>query len=141
MSVATTAALTLSAADKQTVRTAAYGAVSLLAAADGAGSPGKIAAHGSIALNSATGPLGHVLAEKSKLGDLKGKSVAELADKVLPQLTEAVDVLTKQSPAAAEDFRTIVRMALASGVHARKHGATPSITAMTARIEAALAAA
>lgn len=58
--------ITLTDQDKLTLRTAAYGAVTLLAAADAAGSPHKVATDGSIALASATGPVGHVLAEKSR---------------------------------------------------------------------------
>jgi alpha-D-ribose 1-methylphosphonate 5-triphosphate synthase subunit PhnG len=84
--------------DKLTLRTAAYGAVSLMAAAGAAGSPHKVATRGSIALASATGPIGYVLAERSKIKGLSGKSVAELADRVLPALTEAMSVLKKQDP-------------------------------------------
>ncbi|SDK38935.1 hypothetical protein [Streptomyces indicus] len=139
MSVATTAAaLSLSADEKATLRTAAYGAVSLLAAVDGTGQPGKIAAHGSMALYAGTGPVGHVLAEKAKVHDLSGKSVAEIADKVFPALTEAVALLAERNPAEAENFRAIVLLALESGAHARKGGATPVMADMTARIAAAL---
>ncbi|GAA1560602.1 hypothetical protein GCM10009678_49370 [Actinomadura kijaniata] len=46
------------------LRTAAYGAVTLMSAADVTGSPHKVATQGSIALSSATGLVGHVLAEK-----------------------------------------------------------------------------
>ncbi|UGT66901.1 hypothetical protein LTT66_27155 [Nocardia gipuzkoensis] len=47
--------------DKSTLRTTAYGAVSLMAAADATGKPHKAATHGYIALSSATGLVGHVL--------------------------------------------------------------------------------
>jgi hypothetical protein len=70
--------------DKTTLRTAAYGAVSLLAAAGAAGSPHRIATDGSLALASATGLVGHVLAAKTTDITLNGKSVAELADHALP---------------------------------------------------------
>jgi len=76
--------ITLTDQDKHTLRTAAYGAVTLLAAAGAAGKPHKIATNGTIALTSATGLVGHVLGEKRGGIDLKGKSVAELADRVLP---------------------------------------------------------
>ncbi|MGW5157018.1 hypothetical protein ACWEPN_16245 [Nonomuraea wenchangensis] len=52
--------ITLSDQDKSTLRTAAYGAVSLMAAAGAAGNPHKIATSGAIALGSATGLVGHV---------------------------------------------------------------------------------
>ncbi|MFD2357521.1 hypothetical protein ACFSTC_61970 [Nonomuraea ferruginea] len=74
--------ITLTDQDKRTLRTAAYGAVSLLAAASG--KPHKVATGGSVALYSATGPVGHALAEKTRDIDLNGKSVAALADHVLP---------------------------------------------------------
>ncbi|WP_245666911.1 hypothetical protein [Micromonospora sediminicola] len=81
----------LSTQDKLTLRTAAYGAVTLLSAAGAAGgSPHRIATDGSIALASATGLVGHVLAEKSTGMDLSGGSVAQIADRVLPALTEAM---------------------------------------------------
>ncbi|MFI6939621.1 hypothetical protein ACIBI4_10130 [Streptomyces sp. NPDC050418] len=130
--------LSLSPTEKATLRTAAYGAVSLLAAADSTGRPGKIAAHGSMALNASTGPVGHVLAEKGKVHSLSGKSVAEIADKVLPALTEAVTLLAARDASAADDFRTTVELALATGTHARKGGATPVMTAMTTRITSAM---
>ncbi|WP_199545620.1 hypothetical protein [Streptomyces sp. N35] len=136
MSVATATALTLTVDEKATLRTAAYGAVSLLAAASG--SPHKVATHGSIALYSGTGPIGYALAEKSKIKDLSGKSVAELADKVFPALAEAVALLEKKSPAEVDNFRAAVGVALATGVHALKGGPTPGVTAMLAKIEAAL---
>jgi hypothetical protein len=48
--------ITFTDQDKLTLRTAAYGAVTLLAAADAASSPHKVATDGSIALACATGP-------------------------------------------------------------------------------------
>lgn len=131
-------ALNLTAEDKDTLRTAAYGAVSLLAAADAAGSPHKVATHGSIALTSATGPVGHVLAEKSRISGLKGRSVAELADHVLPALTEAMDVLRKQDPAEADNFRGTLAVALEAATRAHKGEPGPALTAMVGKINAAL---
>ena len=84
--------ITLSDQDKRTLRTAAYGAVSLLAAAGAAGSPHKIATDGSIALASATGLVGHVLAEKTTGVNLNGKSVAAIADHVLPAISPHIGV-------------------------------------------------
>ncbi|MQY12530.1 hypothetical protein SRB5_26650 [Streptomyces sp. RB5] len=133
--------VTFTAQDKSVIRTAAYGAVSLLAAADAAGSPHKIATQGSIALASSTGTIGHLLAEKSKIGDLGGKSVAELADKVLPALTEAMALIKKQDPAEADSFRAVLHIALESGVQARKGGVSPAMTEMIRKIDEALDAA
>ncbi|MCP2323083.1 hypothetical protein HDA40_001590 [Hamadaea flava] len=128
--------ITFTTQDKQTLRTAAYGAVSLLAAAGAAGgSPHKIATNGSIALASATGPVGHVLAEKKGGMDLSGKSVAELADRVLPALTEAMSLLTAQAPAEAANYREIVLLAVESAVGGQ---ASPTVADMTRKITAAL---
>ncbi|RDI50164.1 serine hydrolase domain-containing protein [Nocardia mexicana] len=126
--------ITLTAQDKTTLRTAAYGAVSLLAAAGG--KPHRIATDGTVALSSATGLVGHVLAEKTKDIDLKGKSVAALADQVLPALTAAMSLL-EQDPAEAENFRTTVLVAVES---ARAHqDPSPTMAEMTRKITAALA--
>jgi hypothetical protein len=127
--------------EKFTLRTAAYGAVSLLAAADAAGSPHKAATHGSIALASATGPVGHVLAEKSKVENLSGKSVAELADRVLPALTEAMSLLKKQDPAEAENFRGTVIVAVEAAARTHKGEPSPAMAEMARKITGALDAA
>ena len=105
--------------DKQILRTAAYGAVSLLAAAGAAGgSPHKIATDGSIALASATGAIGHVLADKSTGVKLTGNSVAAMADQILPALTAAMSLLHRLDPAEANNFRHIVRL---DGIDQREH--------------------
>ncbi|GIJ32455.1 hypothetical protein [Micromonospora sediminimaris] len=132
----------LSTQDKLTLRTAAYGAVALLSAAGAAGgSPHKIATDGSIALASATGLVGHVLAEKSTGVDLDGRSVAELADRVLPALTEAMRLLAEQAPAEADNFRRTVVVALDAAVRTRQGAPGPTVAEMTNKITAALDAA
>ncbi|MFC7646311.1 hypothetical protein ACFQX6_41280 [Streptosporangium lutulentum] len=105
--------------DKLTLRTAAYGAVTLMAAADAAGKPHKAATDGSIALASATGLVGHVLAEYPKDMKLDGKSVAAIADRVLPDLTAAMSLLKGQDPAEADNFRRTVIVAVEAA--ARTH--------------------
>lgn len=134
-------AINLTDQDKLTLRTAAYGAVSLMAAAGAAGSPHKVATQGSIALASATGPIGYVLAEKSKLKGLNGKSVAELADHVLPALTAAMSVLKKQDPAEADNFRSTVLVAVEAGARTSKGEPGPVMAEMTRKITGALDAA
>ncbi|MFH8290317.1 hypothetical protein [Streptomyces sp. NPDC018059] len=133
--------VTLTVQDKHTLRTAAYGAVSLLAAADAAGSPHKVATHGSLALSAATGLVGHVLAEKSKIENLNGKSVAALADQVLPALTAAMGLLKNQAPAEADNFRDAIDVAIEAAARAHKGEPTPAMTAMTRKITGALDAA
>ncbi|MFE7858601.1 hypothetical protein [Streptomyces sp. NPDC057403] len=133
--------VTLNDQDKTTLRTAAYGAVTLLSTAAGADSPHKVAAQGSIALTSATGLVGHVLAEKSSVGDLSGKSTAQLADQVLPALTAAMQLLKKQAPEEAANFRSTVLVALETGARAPKNGPSPALTEMIRKITEALDAA
>ncbi|MFI9411501.1 serine hydrolase domain-containing protein [Nocardia gamkensis] len=105
-----TMSIILSDQDKSTLRTAAYGAVSLMAAATG--SPRRAATSATIALTSATGLVGHVLATNAKDIELKGKTVAELADRVLPALTAAMRLLREQAPAEAGNFRSTILLAL-----------------------------
>ncbi|GGN90460.1 hypothetical protein [Nocardia rhizosphaerihabitans] len=130
--------ITLTDQDKATLRTAAYGAVSLIAAA---GAPHRGISHGSIALTSATGLVGHVLAAKSKDIHLPGKSVAALADQVLPSLTAAMSMLAEQDPAEAGNFRDTVLVAVEAATQADKGQPTPAVAAMARKIAAALDAA
>ncbi|WP_069165837.1 hypothetical protein [Nocardia altamirensis] len=133
--------ITLTDQDKTTLRTAAYGAVSLLSAADAAGKPHKIATAGTIALSSATGLIGHVLAAKSKDIHLVGKSVAELADQVLPALTAAMHLLEQQDPAEADNFRGTILVAIDAAGSPRKGQPSPTMTEMARKITGALDAA
>lgn len=122
--------------DKSTVRVAAYGAVSLLSAASG--SPHKAATAGSKALYAATGLVGHVLAAKSRDIKLKGRTVAELADQVLPALTAAVGLLERQDPMEAANFRGTVLVALEAAVLSGKGAPGPTMGEMARKITAAL---
>ncbi|MFC4591951.1 hypothetical protein [Sphaerisporangium corydalis] len=130
--------VTLTDDDKRILRTAAYGAVTLMSAADVAGKPHKTATNGSLALYSATGLIGHVLAEKTRNIDLKGKTVADLADHVLPALTAAVTLLKKQDPAEADNFRGIVLIAVEASARAHQDRPSPTLEDMTRKITAAL---
>jgi hypothetical protein len=133
--------ITLTDQDKRTLRTAAYGAVSLLAAAGAASSPHRIATDGAIALASATDLVGHVLAEKPKDMNLSGKSVAELADHVLPALTAAMSLLRKQAPAEADNFRSTVIVAIEAATRTHRGEPSPTMTEMARKISGALDAA
>ncbi|WP_431949750.1 hypothetical protein [Nocardia lijiangensis] len=130
--------ITLTDQDNSTLRTAAYGAVSLMAAA---GAPHKGISHGCIALTSATGLVGHVLAAKSKDIHLQGKSVAELADQVLPALTAAMSLLGEQYPGEADNFRGTVLVAVEAAAQSGKGEPSPAVAAMARKITAALDAA
>lgn len=130
--------IALTEQDKTTLRTAAYGAVSLMSAADAAGKPHKAATAGSIALASATGPVGHVLAEKTRDINLNGKSVAALADQVLPALTAAMSLLKQQDPAEADNFRRDVIVAVEGATRAHRDRPSPAVADMTRKITEAL---
>lgn len=126
--------VTLTDQDKAILRTAAYGAVSLLAAA---GAPHKAISQGTTALTSSTGLTGHVLSAKSRDIRLPGKTVAELADYVLPALTAAMACLADQ-PGEAANFRDTVLVAVDAASHPVKGAPSPALTAMATKIAAAL---
>ncbi|MEU7001659.1 hypothetical protein [Nonomuraea sp. NPDC046570] len=132
--------ITLTDQDKLTLRTAAWGAVSLMSAAGAAGSPHKVATHGSIALTSATGLVGHVLTKAPK-GVKYGKSVAELADQVLPALTAAMNLLKQQAPAEADNFRSTIIVAIEAAARTHQGEPSPTMADMMRKITAALDAA
>ncbi|HEY1175573.1 MAG TPA: hypothetical protein VGF17_05405 [Phytomonospora sp.] len=132
-------AAAISAADRITIRTAAQGAVALVAYAGAAGSPHKIATHGSLAFGSATGLVGHVLAVKKNDVKLDYTSSASLADQVFPALTASVALLAKQAPGEEENFRATVTTAVQAAARAAGEP-TPPVTAMLAKIDGALAA-
>ena len=132
--------ITLTDQAKSTLRIAAYGAVTLLAAAGAVGgSPHKISTRGSIALGSATGLVGHVLADYPKHKELNGKSVAEIADRVLPALTEAMSLLKAESPEEADNYRSTVLLAIEAATADSKPN--PVVADMIRKITDALDAA
>jgi hypothetical protein len=73
--------------------------------------------------------------------NLSGKSVAELADHVLPALTAAMSLLKKQAPAEADNFRGTVIVAVEAATRARKGEPSPTMAEMARKITAALDAA
>ena len=131
---------TLTDQDKHTLRLAAWGAVSLMSAAGAAGSAHKVATHGSIALTSATGMVGHVVTKAPK-GVKYGKTVDALADQVLPALTSAMSLLKKQSPAVAANFRSTVIVAIDAASRTQPGAPSPTLVEMARKITAALDAA
>ncbi|NGN68910.1 hypothetical protein G5C51_34080 [Streptomyces sp. A7024] len=136
-----TVTVTFTDQDKLTLRTAAYGAVGLMSAPGVAEKPHKAATQGSIALTSATGAIGHVLGAPTGGMDLGGKNIAELADRVLPALTESMALLKKQDPAEAGNFLTTVLVAVEAAVRTNKRGPGPATTEMVRKITEALNAA
>ncbi|MFI5717144.1 serine hydrolase domain-containing protein [Nocardia sp. NPDC051750] len=126
---------TLTDRDKATLRTAAYGALSLMAAT---GMPHSAVTKGSLVLASSTGPVGHVLAAKTKDVVLKGKTVAELADRVLPALTASVNLLATQDRVEAGNFRGTVLAAIGAGARPRSTEPDYLAAEMIRKITAAL---
>ncbi|MBP0450513.1 hypothetical protein J5Y04_13265 [Kitasatospora sp. RG8] len=133
--------ITLSEQDKLTLRTAAHGAIALLVAAGATTKPHKMATAGSIALSSATGLVGHVLAEEAEGPKPDSSSVATIADRVLPALTAAMSLLKQQDQAEADNFRSTVLVAVASATRVLKGEPSPVLTDITRKITAALDAA
>ncbi|NRQ30887.1 hypothetical protein HII36_03410 [Nonomuraea sp. NN258] len=123
--------------DKLTLRTAAWGAVSLISAASAGNSAHKAATEASIALTSATGLIGHVLAKAPK-GVNWGKTVAELADHVLPALTASAALLKQQAPDEADNFRRTILVAIEAAGHGNPN---PTATEMARKITEAIDAA
>ncbi|MFD8562323.1 hypothetical protein ACWDOR_16140 [Streptosporangium canum] len=132
--------ITLSDQDKLTLRTAAWGAVSLMSAAGVADSAHKVATHGSIALTSATGLVGHVLTKAPK-GVKWGKSTADLADQVLPALTASMTLLKQQAPAEADNFRSTVIVAIEAAARTHQGRPSPTLAEMIRKVTGALDAA
>ncbi|MEV6152768.1 serine hydrolase domain-containing protein [Nonomuraea sp. NPDC052129] len=132
--------ITLDDQDALTLRIAAWGAVSLMSAAGAAGSAHKAATEASIALTSATGLVGHVLAKAPK-GVKYGKTVAELADQVLPALTASMSLLKEQAPEEADNFRRTVIVAIEAAGRPQKGQPSPTMAEMARKIGAALDAA
>ncbi|MBB5081992.1 hypothetical protein [Nonomuraea endophytica] len=132
--------VTFSDQDQFTLRLAAWGAVSLMSAAGIADSAHRVGTHGSLALTSATGPVGHVLAKAPK-GVKYGKTVAELADQVLPALTAAMALLKEQAPAEADNFRGTVLVAIDAAASSGKSEPSPTLVEMARKITEALDAA
>jgi hypothetical protein len=133
--------ITLTDQEKTTLRTAAHGAIALMSLAGVASSPHKIATNGSLALSSATGTVGHALAEKPKGEKLNHASGAVLADQVLLALSESMSLLKKQDPAEADNFRSSVIVAVEAGAKAGRGEPTPPMIDMIRKITEALDAA
>ncbi|MCP2362467.1 mannitol-specific phosphotransferase system IIBC component [Nonomuraea thailandensis] len=131
--------ITFSEQDQTTLRTAAWGAVYLMSAAGAAGSAHKAATNGSIALTSATGAIGHVLAKAPK--NLSGKTVAALADQVLPALTASTALLKQHTPDQADNFRRTVTVAIDAAIQSQTGEPSPTMTDMARKITEALDAA
>ncbi|WP_327098752.1 hypothetical protein OIE68_08065 [Nocardia vinacea] len=70
-----------------------------------------------------------------------GEPAAELADQVLPSLTAAMNLLGKQHPDEADNFRDTVLVAVEAAAGPRTGESSPAVAAMARKITAALDAA
>ncbi|MFI6733661.1 hypothetical protein ACIBI9_12095 [Nonomuraea sp. NPDC050451] len=82
-----------------------------------------------------------MLAAKTNDIKLNGKSVAEIADHVLPALTAAMNLLNKQDPAEAGNFRSTVLVAVEGAARTHQGEPGPTLADMIRKITAALDAA
>ena len=131
------ASITLTSDEQTTLRTAAYGAVTLLSMTR----PGPISSTrqnmaGALTLTSATGLVGQILSAKEKTA-LKGKNTAEVAEEVLPALTEAVAILDTKAPAETAEFQRAVTAAIQEAIAATS-GSNQAQDDMATKITAAL---
>lgn len=133
---------TLTAADERILRTAAHGTVVLMAGAN----PGPISSTrsgmaGGIAMTTATGLIGHVLAGKAKDLDLDGASTADVVDKVFPALTASLELLRAKAPGEVDNFRATIAMITEAAI--RSHRGEPRVAEaeMARKIRQALDAA
>jgi hypothetical protein len=129
--------LTITAQDEITIRTAAWGAVSLMSAAGIVGSAHRIGTDAGLALAAATGTVGHVVAT-AKGTRFNGKSTAELADQVFPAITASVKLLEEQDPAEAANFRSVIGTVIAAADRAHRGGPSPVMAEMARKINEAL---
>lgn len=128
----------LTAQDKTTLRTAAFGAVTLLAYAASPASAHKVSTDGTLSFAAATGTVGHTLASKKRDFKLDVKSGAALADQVLPALADSVRLLGAHDPKEAANFQATVTTAVAAAGRAHKGEPSPGMTAMAEKIAQAL---
>nr|WP_246609536.1 serine hydrolase domain-containing protein [Nonomuraea rhizosphaerae] len=73
--------------------------------------------------------------------NLKGRSVAAIADNVLPALTAAMSLLKAQAPAEADNFRRTVVVAVEAAARTHQGEPSPTLADMISKITGALDAA
>ncbi|MFC9999093.1 hypothetical protein [Nocardia sp. NPDC127526] len=131
--------ITLSLDDQRTVQTAAHGVVTLLACAD-RGRAGAISMAAAAALTSATGLVGHVVNDKKAKPNVKGRTVADIADVVLPALTASVRILETEAPQEVGNFRGTIATAISAAEQVYGGRPHPAAAELIRKINGALAA-
>lgn len=130
--------ITLTENDARTLQTAAYGVVTLLAAAEpGMLSSTRVSTAAAQALRTATGLVGHALNDKPK-PNLKAATLAGVAELVFPALIASVELLTEKSPTEAENFRRTIATAIAAAEQTRGGRPHPTTAELVRKINSAL---
>ncbi|QGN50351.1 hypothetical protein ACN26Y_01530 [Micromonospora sp. WMMD558] len=128
----------LTAEERLTLKTGAFGAVFLVSNAD----PGMLALfRESFAASGAMADASGVVKEALTTGPLPRlprDSALEIESVVLPALTRAVAILRSKAPSEVGTYREVV-LAAADRVAQAHRGVSPEETAMIERIRAALA--
>ncbi|HCU48272.1 MAG TPA: hypothetical protein DGG94_00300 [Micromonosporaceae bacterium] len=123
--------------ERDTIRTAAFGAMTLVSAAD----PGffamfKESLAASKALAGSSGVVKEALT-KGGIPSLPKSSVADVEATVLPALTQSMTILSSKAPAEADSYRATILEAC-DKVAAAAGGVAEKETAEIAKIRAAL---
>ena len=130
---------TLTPADERVLRTAAHGTVVLMAGANpGPISSTKSGMAGGMAMTTATGLVGHVLAAKAKDLDLDGATIADIVDTVFPALTASVELLRAKAPGEVENFRTTIGLMTEAAMRSHRGEPRPAEAEMARKIHQAL---
>jgi hypothetical protein len=127
--------------EQTTLRTAAYGAVTLVSMAyPGVWSSTRVNVVGSKVLTGSTGTVGRVLSGKGKV-DLKGGTTADIAETVLAAVKATLTTLRAKDPAAAAEFQRAVTTAVRQAAASARKGTSPAQVDMIDKITAAFATA
>jgi hypothetical protein len=126
--------------EKATLKTAAFGAVTLVSVASpGAISTPKTNMAGAKVLSGATGLTGQVINGKP-YPKLPSGSTADTAAVVLPALTESVNILQAKAPDEVDNFRRIVTIAVEQGASSSGGGINAAEAEMISKVKQALEA-
>jgi hypothetical protein len=129
---------TLSEIERQTIRTAAYGAVVLVSIAyPGIVSTAKANVVGAKVLTGATGVVGEILSAGADT-EVEGRSTAEIAAATFSALTRAVEIISAKVPDEVDDFRRIVTIAVEQAAEASGGGTNAAEREMISKIRSAL---
>ncbi|WP_067541212.1 hypothetical protein [Nocardia crassostreae] len=131
--------ITLSKDDQHTLQTAAYGVVALLTAGDtGIAMSARIGSAAGNVVRTATGLVGHVLNDKRPKPYLKGRTIADIADVVLPAVTDSLRILEANAPAEVDNFRRTIATAVEAAEYCLGGQPNPAAAEIMRKIAGAL---